>query len=481
MKIQFINATLGGDFSALDIAITCLATYLNERTQHDATICDLTFHRREWQTHLEKAIERDKPDIIGISANTLYMQYIKTIAKEIKEKYGLPVILGGYHPSIHPEETINLPDVDYICIGDGEFVLTELLTRLDENKSVKGLNGIWAKQGTEIIRNERGSFIEDIDSLPMPNYDLWEDLELYFYFLGMLYVIGTRGCPHSCTYCDAVGIKDAVNGKYFRTRDPRKFAQEIATQYHKYKPRGLRSIQLFDQVFTIKTDWLREFSDEYQKLAPEDKFKFSTFARIDQLDEERADLLQKSGCVLLRVGVEAGNDYIRNEIYKKKITKEQIRKVFKMCKERDMDFTAFYMLGGPAESRKTVQETIDLACELDGARSAFFIYKPFTQESLDLLITHGGRVDQEKWAKADNITFDGVVYTNDITPAIIEFYQKKAYFLTFGRRLLRMLKKQKLKYFTHLVTYIVKGLWYRLDIAYLTTYYHIYAYENVFK
>ncbi len=73
MKVKFVNATLGGDYSALDIAITCLATYLNERTPHRATITDLTFRRRVWKEKLLADIDRDAPDLIGISANTMYM------------------------------------------------------------------------------------------------------------------------------------------------------------------------------------------------------------------------------------------------------------------------------------------------------------------------------------------------------------------------------------------------------------------------
>src|SRR3989338_10459539 len=103
MKMMFINPTLGGDFSAMDISICNLATYLNERTSHKATICDMTFHRKKWQKYLKVSMHKNKPDIVGISCNTLYMNYIKKIMKEVKEKYDLPIIVGGYHPTIHQE------------------------------------------------------------------------------------------------------------------------------------------------------------------------------------------------------------------------------------------------------------------------------------------------------------------------------------------------------------------------------------------
>jgi glutamate formiminotransferase len=80
--------------------MTYLATYINERTEHKANIIDFTYHRGDWKRHLRRNIEDFRPDVIGISTVSMFMQYTKKIAREIKEKYGLPVILGGYHPCI---------------------------------------------------------------------------------------------------------------------------------------------------------------------------------------------------------------------------------------------------------------------------------------------------------------------------------------------------------------------------------------------
>jgi radical SAM superfamily enzyme YgiQ (UPF0313 family) len=481
MKMQLVNALLGGDFSALDIAITNLATFLNERTKHTGTILDLTFHTNHWEEHLKRGIKKDKPDIIGMSCNTMYMQYVKRIAKEIKEKYDIPIIVGGYHASIYPQETLNIPEIDAVCIGDGEFALTEFLDRFEKGKSVKGLNGIWAKENGKQIKNPGGCFIKNIDQFPIPNWDLWEDLDKYFYYLGMLYIIGTRGCPYKCTYCDAHGIAKAVNGPYFRFRDPVAYAQEIAYQWSKYRKKGMRLAQLFDQVLTINKDWLEKFCREYRSLGIADKYRYSAFSRIDNLDKEKIEMLSKSGCALLRVGIEAGDTFIRNKIYRKNITTENIKKIVKMCKDNGIGLTAFYILGGPAETRKTINRTINLALDLDANRSAFFVFKPFTEEGKKLIIQYGGVIDEERWQEADNITFDAVVKLKDLSPREVEALQYKAYFLTFGRRLLRMIARQKLRYFTNFTTYMSRGLKDGLDPHYLIPYYHIYGYDNVDK
>jgi len=481
MKIQFINALLGGDYSALDISITNLATYINEKTKHDASILDLTFHTKHWKNHINKEIKAFKPNIIGISCNTMYMQYVKRIIKEIKIKYKLPVILGGYHASIKPEETLNLKECDAVCIGDGEFALKEYLDKLEKGKSLKGIKGIWAKYKDKQIKNERGYFIQDINKLPIPNWNLWKDLDKYFYYLGMLYFIGTRGCPYNCSYCDAIGIKEAVNGNYYRIRDPVKYAREIAYQYQKYKKRNVRLAQLFDQIFTMDKEWIAKFCNEYRKLGLAEEFKFSTFSRIDHLDEEKFKILGKGGCAILRVGVEAGDSFIRNNVYRKRISNKKIKNIFKLGKRYGIKFTAYYILGGPGETRKTINKSIRLAREINAERSAFFIYKPFTEEGVKQIKQFGGRIDEKRWKKADNITYGAVVQLKDLSPSQIESLQIKAYFLTFGKRLLKMIRQQKLKYFYQFFSYISNGIKDGLDMKYLLPYFHIYGYDNVKK
>lgn len=482
MHIQFINI-VGEDFSALDIAITQLATYVNERTSHTASILDMTFHRRNWKKHLQYGYDKYHPDIIGISTNTMYMQFVQPIIAEIKSKYNLPIILGGAHTSIHPESVISLPEVDAICIGDGEFALEQYLDRLSNRESVAGIQGIWAKEQGDWIKNPGGSFTENIDQFPYPNWDLWEDLEKYFYFLGMLYIQGSRGCPYKCSYCDAHGIADAVNGNYFRLRDPVDYAKEIGYQWNKYKDlkNPPRLAQLFDPVFTVSENWLEAFCKEYRQLGLHNNFRFSAFSRIDHLSEAKIKLLAQSGCALLRVGIETGNDYIRQKVYMKDVTSDQVREVARLCNKYKIGMTAFYMLGGPGESRQTMQDTINLAVEIDASRSAFFIYKPFTSEGARQVREFGGEIDTTKWQEASNITFGAVVKLAGVSLKTIEWYQVKAYFLTFGRRLFRMILRQKFAYFIRLFIYIIKGLHNGLDLKYLLTYYHIYSYDNVDK
>ncbi len=486
-RILFVNGLLAGDYSSLDIGITTLASWVNQKTRHRAAIADTTFHSRHWKRHLHKEIARKRPDVIALSCNTMYMKFVRRIIREIRREHDQPILLGGHHATIDPEGVLAIPGTDAVIIGDGELPLTGFLERFAEgggrDADFEGVEGLWTRRPDgSILRNPGGGFLADIDQLPYLEWDLWDDLDRYLYFLGMLYVQGSRGCPYRCTFCDAQGYADALRGtgKYFRLRDPEGFVDELERYERLYRHRGARLFQVFDPVFTMDDDWVEAFCAAYRRRGLHKKIRYSTFSRVDHLSEEKVKLLASSGCALLRVGIETGSDHIRKEVYKKRIDTETIRRIFKAAKANGLDFTAFYILGGPGETHSTFRETIRLAWELDAARSAFFLYKPFTQQGREQFEEAGGSIDEARYAAADNITWGGATSGKGWGPRSVEAYQVAAYGLTFGRRWLRILRRRGLLgYLGPLTKYYSRGLWAGLDWRYMAIYFHIYEGDNV--
>ena len=481
MRVTFINPVLGGDYSALDIAITTLATIINERSHHKAKILDFTFHRRNWKEKLLKHLKHFKPHVVGFSTNRLYLNYIIQISKEIKKfNPKIKIVYGGYHASVEPLKTVKIKEVDYVFTGDVEDTIVEFLDRLESGRDLSKLKGLWYFDGNKLIHNP-GAFFNDLDSLPFLDWDLWEDLDLYLYFLGMLYFIGTRGCVYNCVFCEAKEMRKKVNGNYYRVMSPKRFAQEMAYYWRKYKHRGLRLIQVFDQIPTMDYYWLKDLAYYYKKyVGNPKKHPFSFFSRIDHLDERKIKLLSEMGCNMVRVGVEAGDEKIRNEILQKNLPDKKLYEVFRLLKKYDIKTTAYYILGVPGETKETITETIKVAKKLKADRSAFFIFKPFTPESLELAIQYGGRIITSKANKADNITFDAVISYPNLSTRDIEKYQILAYAETFLPRSWKIIKKHKHKYFLWLLTYLINGIRYGLDLNYLITYFHIYGYDIIY-
>ena len=473
MKISIISPNLSGDVSIVDIGITYLTTYLNERTYHQATIIDFTYHRKNWKKHLKNNIEKHKPDIIGISCVSMYMQYIVDFIKEIKAEYKLPIILGGYHVTLMPEESFHLDGVDAICIGDGEFALTEYLDALENNRSFEGIKGIWAKAEGRVVKNELSELIQDIDSLPIPDYDLWEDIEKFIFYNGVIYFIGNRGCPFNCTYCSEYPMKESTRGKYLRIRDPRKYAREIKFQWEKYRNRAdVKVAHTFDQVFPLDKKWLSEFCDEYKKIGLTGKLPFSCFTRADTIDEEKIKMMTEAGLKIARIGIEAGNERIRTEIYEKNIPTDEYRKVVDLLHKYGVSITGYNLLGGPDEDMNTMWDTFNLVKELRIERPIFFTYRPLPMTSgARKVIEYGGAIDKEMWKRIDSLHNRSNVYTKHLTPGKIAWFRWWCIvYFTFSRSFL-LIREQKFTFFSNLLKYILRGLKDGVSLQYVIGYF----------
>jgi len=462
------------------MGITYLATYLNERTDHQARIIDFTYHRRDWQQHLRKSIEAFQPQIIGISTVSVYMQYVKAMLKEIKARYKLPTILGGYHTTLISDETIALPGVDAICIGDGEYALAEYMDVLEGGKSPAGIKGIWFKDNDRVVKNELREVIQDIDNLPFPNYDLWEDFDKFVFYNELIYLIGNRGCPYNCTYCSEEPMRERLTGNYLRMRDPRAFVREIKFHWEKYRDLGVRVAHTFDPVFTFNKKWVDEFCDEYIKQGLSRVLPFSCFSRADNLNEEIIHTMAAAGLKIIRIGIEAGNEYIRNEVYQKHIPNEQYRKVFKWLHQTEIAVTGYNMLGGPGESMETMQDTFDFVKELKVDRPIFFTYRPLPGTKAAKQVAElGGMVDCNTWEQIDSLHRQSNVYTKDLTPRqIVKFRYKCLWYFTF-RRMLRLIADQKLKFFWNIARYITHGIRDGVGFEYIVGYFFVSGGDNV--
>lgn len=481
MRISVISPNLSTDPSIVDIGITCLVTYLNQRTSHQARIIDFTYHRRDWEQHLRRNIESFRPEIIGISTVSMYMQYVKSMLKVIKEEYRLPTILGGYHATLITEETLALPGVDAVCVGDGEFALTEYLDALESGRSAEGIRGIWFKDGGgRIVRNELRETIQDIDSLPIPDYDYWEDFEKFVFYNELFYLIGNRGCPYNCTYCSEQPMRDRLQGSYLRRRDPRAFAGEIRYHWEKYRRLGVKVAHTFDPVFTFDQNWVKEFCDEYVKLGLSKELPFSCFSRADNLTEEIIDTMAAAGLKIIRIGIEAGNERIRNEVYKKNIPNDQYRRVFKWLHRNGIAVTGYNMLGGPGESMETMRDTFNLVKELEVDRPIFFTYRPLpATRAAEMVAELGGMVDCNAWEQIDSLHQHSNVYTSDLNPRqIVRFRYKCLIYFTF-RRALRLIRQQKLRFFWNMIRYTFRGLKDGIEFQYIVGYFFVSGGDNV--
>lgn len=471
MKITIVSPNLSGCPSILDIGLTCLATYINERSEHEARILDFTFHKKGWKKHLSKHLKKYKPDIIGFGTPSMYVDYIEQMIKEIHSVYdqNIPIICGGYHPTLSPDKTLGMKGVTAVCFGDGEETLKEYLDKLKDKKSLKGVKGIWYKEKGKIIKNQLRPKIQNIEDLPYPDYNLWEDLDKYFFFLNQLYVIGMRGCPFNCTNCADQPFYTTTPGNRIRIFSPKRYVAEIKYLYDQHKGK-FEIVHCYDPVFTFDKKWLKEFCDEYKRVGLAEKLPFSVFARGDTIDEEIVKMLVGANCKIVRIGIEVGNEKIRIEMLHKSITNEKMTSTVKLLHKYGIVITAFNMLGCPGETKKNLQETFDYIKFLNIDRPVFFIFRPFAgTEALGMM--EGSTVDSKKMEDVTSLHKGAVLSLKDMTKKQIERFQLKCYFYFYSKRIWRLVKITKHRFFIDWVKYLIKGFRCGVPLFYIMGYF----------
>jgi len=468
MRMSVISPNLSGCCSILDIGVTCLATYLNQRTQHKANILDYTFKTRYWKEYLKAELDKFKPDVIGITTTSLFMRYVRMTIEEIRKEYSqsVPIVLGGYHTTLNPDSAIGESGVDAIVHGEGEFIITDYLDALSKGQPLDGITGLWYKKDGKVYKNPKRGWIEDIDSLPIPDYDLWEDIDKYFYFISQLWFMGTRGCPFKCTNCSEEPMSRALPGKRFRIRDPRGYVQEIKHQWSKYKHRGFRMAHPFDAVFTSNLNWVKEFCDEYKKQGLAAKLPFSVFTHGATSQEEKVKALAEAGCREVRIGIESGNERVRNEVYGKHATNAQLRESFKFFRMYGINTIAYNMLGGPTETKEMLWETYRFNKELDPNKPIFFIFRPLPgTDIINMVDGLGEEIDAAAMShEIDTLHWGAALKSNKRSESFVEYFQLRCFAYFVSRRIWRLVKKQKLRFFINMARYMYRARKLNLDM-----------------
>lgn len=362
MKVAIIFPNLHAMPQTLDLGIAYLATYIQECTDHEVKIIDTTFHSRHWQKHVRKQIEEFQPDIIAYSCFSVLWDCVKLITNDIFTYYKkVPVVVGGYQAIMATEETIAAAEVDIVCTGEGEYTMHELLDILEKKEPLHGVQGIWFKENSQIIKNPFRKKVVVLDDLPFPNWDLFDDIEKYLFYLGRLYAVGTRGCPYKCSFCAETALEVTYENKRFRERNPVRYVDEIEYQYNKYKDRGMKGLHLFDTVFSFSEKWLEEWSKEYIRRGLHKKLPYTAFARPDMhnISIKKVKLLKDSGCAQVRIGIESGDTDIRkSELNKPGCSNDTIQRVIELLNENNILVKTYSIIGFPHESKDSIYKTI---------------------------------------------------------------------------------------------------------------------------
>lgn len=442
-----------GEPSILEMGLSHLASYLHEQTRHTVATFDQTYHWRSWRGPLFRALDESRPDAIGFACNSMNQAAIRDIVAAIRERLSVPVILGGYHPTLSPREALAIPGVNAICIGEGEIALGRYLDALENGTPPEAIPGIWCKYGDDVREGPPSELLPDFDAMPTPDYTIWKDIDKFLRFNGSMYFISQRMCAFKCSYCAAEAYRKTVRDRPKRRRSPERFVEDIRVTYEIFGPRGMRIAHLFDPVFTIDAKWLGRFAEAYEREPWSRHVPLSVFSRPDALDAERIEMLARANCETVRIGVETGDEEVREKAYLKPVSNDAYRETCGMLRKKGIKVTGYYILGGPADTWDSLKKTWSLNRELKIDRPFFFMFRPFPGTRAWDMVTQLGGAFASGHEEIANLHSQPSIRAAGVPAWKVSNFRRACILVFTGGRVLRLIRTQRLRFFRDLAAY----------------------------
>jgi len=318
------------------------------------------------------------------SASTQTMPAARKIAKDIKSyNKSIPVAFGGIHPSALPDRTLREEVIDFVIQGEGAETIAGLIKYLKGTVDIGNVKGLWFWKDGEVNSNPPANIVNNLDEeLDGYAWDLLPDLTKYrahnmhcfqdfhksqkndFSDIRSPYVAmnTSLGCPFSCHYCCINAIFGKPNIRYWSLDKVVSWIDELVLKYQ------IRNIRLDDELFILSPERI----DKFCELIIERRYDLNlwVYGRVDTIKESLLPKIKKAGINWICLGIEAGNERVRLGVNKN--IRRDVREVVRSLQAHDISVLGNYMFGLPEDNIDTMQETLDLAMDLNCEFANFY-------------------------------------------------------------------------------------------------------------
>ncbi len=449
LKVLFVLPIREGDNVqvAPDLGILYVGTVVRNQG-HDVTLLDctkdkLTFH------DFKSFLADGKFDVVGFrcySRDHNYVNHHLRIARQVNP--GILTLVGGPHPSALPEYVLGaMPDLDFAWKAEAEEGLPTLLSLFEKHgrnipeDSLAGVPGlVWRNQasGQPVVNDP--CYGSDLDHYGIPAWELIRPDSYPGFIYDEYYpILTTRGCPYPCTYCNT----PRLSGRKLRHRSVEHVLEELRFLRKRY---NISRFSIVDDEFTLDRRYAMHFCEALIDAALNLRWDCPVGVRLDSLDPELLQTMEKAGCESMAVGIETGSARMQ-KLIQKKVKVETIReKAFMIAGCSRIKIIGYFMLGFPDETEAEVYETIRLAASLPLTRANFNIVIPIPGTAIFDEALHDGKLalDRINW---DTCTSDQVtIPCNHITGKRLIQLHRQAYIRFYGRpRILLQLARDALR------------------------------------
>ncbi len=323
-------------------------------------------------------MEELRPELVCFTS--VYSEYaiIAGAARHLKRRHpGIYAALGGSHASLRPEECMR-DGYDAVCVGEGEYPTLELVGQLEEGKRPSGIPNLRIRSDSGVEVNPPRPFLEDLDSLPYPDREIWDEWVAKPAYRPSVLV--GRGCPFDCTYCCNHALRRLAPGRYVRYRSPGNIVGEIEDFVARYP----EAVQVYLEVETFGQDlkWAFELCGALEEMNRrlERPLEFGSNLRVTPRTDfgPLFEAFARANFRFINIGVESGSERIRREVLKRNYSNRDIVRTVEAAHSHGLEVGTYNLIGLPGETRRDFRETIRLnrECQPDWFLLAVFFPYP---------------------------------------------------------------------------------------------------------
>lgn len=368
---------------------------------------------------LQDLVRELKPLLAVVNTATTSIESDLSLATIIKEASpGTKVMVMGVHVSSLPEASLELAlDVDMVVRGEPEYTVRDAALALRDGSDLETVQGLSFRSGDTVVHNENRAFIEDLDSLPFPAWDLVDTGKYRLPLSDRRYLLtaSARGCPYACTFC----ANKVYYGSRLRKRSPSRIVDEMEWIGETF---GITDFLIWSESFTNDQEYAIATAEEIINRGLD--IDWVCNSRVDTVSPRLLRAIKQAGCWMIGYGIESGNQGVLDSVHKGTTLYDAVQAV-RMAHEVGLEVTGHCVLGFPGETEQTMRETIDFAKFLRLDYAQFYCAVAFPGSRLYSQCADSGWLDTMDWSYYDQST--SVISTSSLTSEQVVRARDQAY------------------------------------------------------
>ena len=371
---------------------------------------------------LRDLLARLRPNVIGMTVNTpLRVQNVK-VTESIKDHFDIPVVWGGYDPTVNAPQCLEL--CDYACVGEGDQTIIEIAERIDQGRSFDDVCNLAYKREGKTVFNPKAPAEQEIDKYPWRDntpdnkYFIEDDQLVENYPVindrgpGDYQTMSARGCPYKCTYCCEASLKDLYSGeKFLRRRSPQDIVAELVQAKNQF---NLTHIRFEDEIFGMNLKWLTEFAPLYREQVG---LPFDAYIYPSRDIENILKVLQYAGLTFCCLALESGSERINKKVFDRVYDRDLFLQTVRVCKNLSIPFYSDIITYNPYEEEEDLRKTLNVLLEMGGG---------FSMCINKLFVLPGTKMAQQ-------MRIDGLAVSDPRKDSLFNYYCRLFWISSFSR------------------------------------------------